>query len=76
MLFECLKEDVSQRKIFILQMHSTKGVRENILRAYHFTKNKFQLKKLYHSCFNNNFQKVSDQFFLKMSLGRYFGQLF
>ena len=52
MLFECLKEDTSQRIILILKAHLSKGVQKNILKAWNFTKN-----KLHHRCFDNDLQK-------------------
>ena len=53
MLLAGLTQDVSQRIIFILQIYSAKGVQENMLKAWNFTKN-----KLRHRCFDNKLQKI------------------
>ena len=52
MLFECLKQDASQRIILIVQTNPSKGVQENILKAWNFT-----TYKLHHRYFDNNLQK-------------------
>ena len=52
MLFECLKQDASQRIILIVQTNPSKGVQENILKAWNFT-----TYKLHHRYVDNNLQK-------------------
>ena len=39
MLLDCLKQDVSQRKILILQTHLSKAIRKNILIAWNLILN-------------------------------------
>ena len=52
MLFKCLKQDASQKIILIPQLHSSKGVQKNMLKAWNFVK-----YKLCQSCFDNYLQK-------------------
>ena len=52
MLFECLKWNTSQRIIFILQTHPSKGAQKNMLVPWNFKK-----YKLWHISFHNNMLK-------------------
>ena len=56
---------MSQRIIFILQTHSSKGVQKNMLKAWNFTK-----KKICHRCFDNILQKPFETKPLKNSNGQ------
>ena len=44
MLFECLKEDSSQKITFILQTHPSKRFQKDMLEAWNFTKNKLRYR--------------------------------
>ena len=60
-----LKQDASQRIISILQTHSFKGVQKNMLKVWHFTKN-----KICRRCFDNILQKLFRTKIFKNSNGQ------
>ena len=55
MLLQCRKQIAFQRVIFIIQEHSSKGVRKNMPKTYSFTKNKTHVR-----CFDNCLEMLFD----------------
>ena len=55
MLLQCRKKIAFQRVIFIIQEHSSKGVRKNMPKTYSFTKNKIHVR-----CFDNCLEILFD----------------
>ena len=63
-LFECLRQDASQKTMLTLQAHPSKGVQKNMLKAWNFNKHKLCHRYLKKNCRTNILQSNTAQLLL------------